>query len=229
MKYIKRILILLLILTVLTGVAFFFYVNDYYQTSQEAKLLIEKNSFRLEKRDNLTIVHAENPSNTGLIFYPGGKVEASAYLPLLLQLADEDITCVLVEMPFNLAVFNTDAAMDIPAVLPDIKTWYLAGHSLGGAMASQLMDKAYDQFEGLILLGAYPVNEAPIKTKVIYGTHDIKLDLDKVKKADTVYEIKGGNHAYFGNYGEQDGDGQASISRSLQQSETVLEILEFIQ
>ena len=35
------------------------------------------------------------------------------------------------------------------------------------------------------------------------------------------YTIPGGNHAYFGKYGEQKGDGEATISREDQTKETV--------
>lgn len=96
-------------------------------------------------------------------------------------------------------------------------------------MASQYMEKNHDKVEGLILLGAYPVNNAPVDTLVIYGPHDLLLDLEQVAKADQVYEIKDGNHAYFGDYGEQEGDGKARISREQQQEETVNRIMEFIE
>ena len=80
----------------------------------------------------------DNASDIGLIFYPGGKVETEAYAPLLDQLAEQGITCVLVEMPLHLAVFDINAADDIYEQFPEITSWYLCGHSLGGAMASQL-------------------------------------------------------------------------------------------
>ena len=41
-----------------------------------------------------------------LFFYPGGKVETSAYEPLMQACAAQDILCVLVSMPFHLAVFD---------------------------------------------------------------------------------------------------------------------------
>lgn len=41
--------------------------------------------------------------------------------------------------------------------------------------------------------------------------------------------IAGGNHAWFGNYGEQAGDGTASISREEQQEQTVMAVLEMVQ
>jgi len=41
--------------------------------------------------------------------------------------------------------------------------------------------------------------------------------------------IPGGCHAYFGNYGEQEGDGIPEISRRQQQDITVKEITDFIK
>ena len=40
------------------------------------------------------------------------------------------------------------------------------------------------------------------------------------------YVIEGGNHAQFGNYGKQKGDGEASVSDVKQQQETVEIILQ---
>lgn len=221
----KIIVVVLLSLVFVLGVATYFYINDFYKSSDYVEAIIQANDTRVEYKDNLTILYpqdqADRNESIGLIFYPGGKVEDKAYLPLLLQLSDLGITCVMAEMPGNLAVLNIDAADDIYPQFPNIKSWYLAGHSLGGAMASQYSEDNHDKIQGLILMGAYPVNTAPVKSVAIYGTHDIKLDLDKVALAQHVYEIKDGNHAYFGDYGEQDGDGQAKISRASQQSQTV--------
>jgi len=44
------------------------------------------------------------------IFYPGGKVEHTAYVPLLRACAERGILCVLVQMPCNLAVLNVNGA-----------------------------------------------------------------------------------------------------------------------
>jgi len=167
-------------------------------------------------------------NETGLIFYPGGKVEAAAYYPLLDKLSKNGITCVLLKMPFNLAVFDIDAADKVYESLPDIENWYISGHSLGGAMASSYIEGNSDKLNGLILLGAYPINNEQLVTLAIYGSEDLGLDKSKLSSMKNVFEIIGGNHAYFGNYGEQKGDGKATISRDEQQKITVDEIIEFI-
>ena len=55
------------------------------------------------------------------------------------------------------------------------------------------------------------------------------LDAEKLATAQIQYEISGGNHAYFGNYGEQKGDGTASITRESQQEQAVEQIMLFIE
>jgi len=208
---------------------FYIYTLDYYRADQEAKDVIEL-SDNVEIDNKLTIFYPnnDNQTNVGLIFYPGGKVEAAAYAPLLESLAQNGITCVLIEMPFNLAVFNINAADKIYNEFPDITSWYISGHSLGGAMASSYVDKHRSKLDGLILLGAYPINDSELPTLVIYGGEDVNLDLTKIANVKDKIEITGGNHAYFGNYGEQAGDGRASITRTEQQAITVQAIIEFI-
>lgn len=230
LKTLHKVLLGLLLLILVLGIVTLVYINDYYRASDYVETIIEETSDQLTMIDNMTIIEptTETKVKTGLIFYPGGKVESRAYMPLLIQLADKGITTVLIDMPANLAVLNIDAAKDVFNEELDIDKWYLAGHSLGGAMASQFMEDNYALFEGLILLGAYPVNEAPIDTLAIYGTYDIMLDLEKTAQADEVVEITNGNHANFGDYGDQEGDGKALITREEQQEQTVKLIMDFI-
>jgi len=187
-------------------------------------------------QDNMTIfmpaVDTEIVENTGIIFYPGGKVEASAYVPLLLKLAEEGIPCILIEMPMHLAVFHIDAADAVYDHFPEIENWYLVGHSLGGAMSSKYAENNYKKLSGLVLLGAYPLNDADVETIVIYGSEDVGLNMEKLEGFENQYEIEGGNHSYFGNYGEnrssQKRDGDTSISQEEQQNQTVDIIIHFI-
>ena len=229
MKY--KFLIGILGLIIVLSFASYSYLNDYYRASDYVSQVIEENAERITYIENMTIIKPkleDHEEKIALIFYPGGKVDPIAYMPLLLKLSEGSLTTVLVDMPANLAVFNIDGAKDVLDLNLDIDKWYLAGHSLGGAMASQFMEENYEVFEGLILLGAYPVNDAPVKTLAIYGSYDIKLDLEKTAKADVVYEILGGNHANFGDYGLQEGDGKALITREEQQNQAVEQIKNFI-
>lgn len=114
------------------------------------------------------------------------------------------------------------------AQFPDIQHWYIAGHSMGGAMASQFAAEHPDEVEGLILLGAYLYGDYPVEhTLTIYGSLNQSME-DKIDYAENVMEIEGGNHAQFGNYGPQKGDLPAAISAEEQQAQAVTAITDFI-
>ena len=221
-------LIVLALIVIVCG-GFYIYTLDYYRADDSVLEMMAIDESIVQESDMIVLFpEEEKATDIGLIFYPGGKVETEAYISLLKQLTEQGITCVLVKMPLHLAVFDINAADNLYGQFPQITSWYLCGHSLGGAMASSYVEDNTDKLDGLILLGAYPINDAPIATIAIYGTEDIKLDLEKLQGVDQVV-IEGGNHAYFGNYGEQDGDGTASITREEQQAQTVEAIIKFSQ
>ena len=130
--------------------------------------------------------------------------------------------CAVVDMPFNLAVFDVDRASLVLDKYPEIENWYIGGHSLGGAMAASYVSKNSDIFSGLILLGAYSTSDlskTSLKVISIYGSEDKVLNAEKYLEyksnlpADFTEEvIAGGCHAYFGMYGAQEGDGEPAIS-----------------
>ena len=214
------------VLIVLAG-AFFWYVSDYYHAEGVA-LEVMAGEDGIEVRDNLTVLTPSYPTDTALIFYPGAKVEASAYLPLLDQLRRTGLTCILVEMPFRMAIFDADAAGEVMEQFPEVKHWYIAGHSMGGAMASQYAAGHPDRVEGLILLGAYLYGDyPPADTLTVYGSLNQSVE-DKIDYTENVVEIQGGNHAQFGNYGPQKGDPPATISAKEQQAQTTAAIEAFI-
>lgn len=224
-RYILIALMALLALLVIVSIA---YVNDYRHADEAATALL--NSPDIRQDGNLTILTPDTgkESGTGLIFYPGGKVEETAYLPLLERLREGGVTVVLVKVPLRLAVFDIKAADKVYDAVPGVSRWFLGGHSLGGAMASSYVLGNEDKLSGLILLGAYPVNDSPIPTLCIYGSEDIQLDKTKLEGVANVLKIDGGNHAQFGNYGLQEGDGTAVISREEQQTIAAEAMLAFM-
>ena len=186
-----------------------------------------------------TIVYVSEKADTGLIFYPGGKVEYTAYEPLMKALASEGIMSVLVEMPFHLAVFDVNAADGIHEQYPDITKWYIGGHSLGGSMAAVYLGNHDSDYEGLILLGSYStedLSQTSLKVLSVYGSEDKVLNTEKYveNKSNlptdfTEVVLDGGCHAYFGMYGAQEGDGTPSISNEEQISLTVDAVMEFVE
>lgn len=227
-KRLKIILITIACLMVFAVAGAGLYLSDYYRADEIA--VAAMTGSKMETQGNLTILTPTAPSDTGLIFYPGGKVEHTAYLPLLEQLRQQGITCVLVEMPFHLAVFAPDAAEQVFDRLPDITNWYIGGHSLGGAMAGSYASEHPDQVQGLVLLGAYLYGDYPVQCALtLYGSEDKVMNREKLTYTENVVEIPGGNHAQFGNYGVQKGDGTATITAAEQQAQAVSSIAAFMQ
>lgn len=220
---------LLVILSLVAG-GFYIYTLDYYHADAKAQQVFSQASKNVPGKKSLSVFRDADliNSSSGIIFYPGGKVEAKAYAPLLFELAGRGYTVVLTPMPFNLAVFGINKANQVYETFPEVKNWFLAGHSLGGAMASSYAQKHADKLSGLILLGAYPLGESTLPTLAIYGTFDKGIDKDKLSGVETL-EILGGNHAYFGDYGEQKGDGTATILREDQQNQAVEAMDQFIK
>ena len=218
--------IALLILAILTG-AFFWYVSDYYR-AEDAALEVLAQDRGITVQDNLTILSPTYPTDTAIIFYPGAKVEAEAYLPLLDQIRQTGVACILVHMPFHMAIFDANAAEAVIDQFPEYQHWYIAGHSMGGAMASQFASDHPDLVDGLILMGAYIYGDYPAEdTLTIYGSLNQSVE-DNIDYTENIVEIEGGNHAQFGNYGPQKGDLPAAISAEEQQKQTVEAIEAFL-
>ena len=157
------------------------------------------------------------------------------------SLAERGYLAVVVQMPFNFAFFDINAADRVRADFPDVGTWWVGGHSLGGSMAAQYaVDHAGDgTLDGLVLLGSYSASDLSstnLGAISLYGSNDQMLNRAKLednadllpKGAETV-EIEGGNHAGFGAYGPQSGDGEASITPAEQQSQTADAIDRYIR
>lgn len=240
MKKWKKGLIAAGIAAAVLALVFAVYVQQYYR-SQVDLTAVEKQELKLkiqEKNGYITILPEDEKTDTAFIFYPGGKVEYTSYLPLMELLADQGIACYLMHMPCNLAVFHVNAADQI---LEDqaYEHYYIGGHSLGGAMAAAYVSDRTEMYEGLVLLGAYSTKDlsnTDLKVLSVYGSEDRVLSREKYQENfDNLPEslselvIEGGNHAYYGNYGEQKKDGTASVTREQQQQKTAEGISELIQ
>lgn len=215
------------------------YLCDYYRAdNEEIGAFLPQGTTWKEKPDG-TIVFEPEGATKGFIFYPGGKVEYTAYIPLMKACAEEGILCVLVEMPFNLAVLDINAADGIQKEYPEIEEWYIGGHSLGGSMAASYLANHIEDYEGLILLGSYStsdISDTDINVLSVFGSEDKVMNREKYEdnKSNlpsdfTEFVIDGGCHAYFGMYGPQDGDGTATITNEEQISLTVKSIVKVME
>lgn len=227
-KRLKIALISLLVLVLVVTGGFLLYASDYYRADNTAiEILSKDDSVRLQ--DSIAVISSSEPTDTALIFYPGAKVEYTAYLPILKKISEtSNITCILVKMPFNMAIFDSSAAEDVMKAFPEFKQWFVGGHSMGGAMASSFASKNPDKVDGLILLGAYLYGNYPEENSItIYGSFNTTV-AEKIDYTENIIVIEGGNHAQFGNYGKQKGDTDATISREAQQDAAVEAIDQFL-
>ena len=213
---------------------FLVYCGDYYRADESVSESLLTDA-RVQVAEKKNYWYFDGPSeDQACIFYPGAKVEAVAYAPLMRRLAEEGVDAFLVKMPFNLSFFGINRASDIIRSAPDCH-WYICGHSLGGVAAAAYASHHEDMLDGLILLAAYPAGEVDpsLDGLLIYGSEDRVLNRESVQKAENLWQhetciLEGGNHAGFGNYGPQAGDGIFGISAREQQEAAVKRILEKI-
>ena len=237
MKHKKRWLIVLCVLVVLSA-ACFIYVETYSRAGQEAQTVLQAPAEGVtieESKDRIVFTPREPVA--GLIFYPGGKVEYTAYAPLMEELAQQGILCVLLHMPCNLAILDMSAGEGIARQYPELD-WYIGGHSLGGVAAASYAAGEKESFAGLILLASYAnqdISHMDMGVLSIFGTQDGVMNRNSYEKnrvnlpADAVeYVIEGGCHAGFADYGPQKGDGEPAVSGQEQRQRTAREIARFI-
>lgn len=228
-KYAVRTLALILILFM--GISFYLHETGYeHGDAAEAcmKQAAEDGTMIYTNRDGFAM--GPDDACTGIIFYQGARVDAVSYAPLMRELAEYGIACYTSYMPYGLAVLDRDAAEDIIRYNGHIDRWYIAGHSLGGAMAASFAGENPDLFEGVILLGAYSaddISDDGLDVISIYGSEDGILNMDRYTEYRTNLPedfteeiIEGGCHSYFGDYGLQKGDGKPWISLNSQIKQT---------
>ena len=232
----KRAAVLLGVVIVITVVAFYAWTRiERYDAVAEAEALAEK--ARVEQ--GWYVFEPDGAPRAGLVFYPGGLVDPAAYAPLMKRLSDDGVLAVVVPMPLDLAVFGVGRAEDVVSAYPEVDTWIIGGHSLGGAMAAEHLKKAPDAFDGVVFLASYPaestdLSSASLAALTLAGTEDgvsgdvFEESLERLPEAATLEVLEGGNHAQFGDYGPQKGDGTATMSRDAQQRATAAAILELV-
>lgn len=179
-------------------------------------------------------------AKTGFIIYPGGRVDFRSYAPLAHDIAAHGFFVALVRMPLNLAVFSPDRALHVIQAHPEITTWVVGGHSLGGAMAANFARKHLDLIDGLVLWAAYPapsdsLSDTTLAVLSISASEDGLATPEKIRQSRALLPattrwivLEGGNHAGFGQYGAQPGDGIATLAPEEQQRLVSAYTVEFL-
>ncbi len=235
-RWILGVVVLILVIAV-GGFVAWAYSVDSMPAAQEA--LVSDDAITVSTDNWISFIPSEAPQ-TGFIFYPGGRVPAEAYAPLARRIAEEGYLVVITYAPLNLAIIDPNAAIPVIEQFSGVDTWAVGGHSLGGATAAIYAANQPDAAAGLILLASFPpdnalANRDDLAVLSIYASEDGLALVEEVEAsaadlpANTEFVlIEGGNHAQFGYYGEQGGDGEASISREEQVSQVADAIVEFL-
>ena len=248
-KVIRNVIIAILVLILILAIGFKLYTVRSYRADNNSIAEIEQNVGddvqTFSDKDVVVFVPTKEAAKAIIVFYPGGKVQYTAYSGLMYELAQKGYVCLLPRMPENLAFLRMNAVDLIKDKYSDRTkesenlNWYMAGHSLGGVAASQyLADQEDGSYAGIILCASYTTTDfsnRDIRLLSIYGSEDKVLNMEGYENsrafwpADSEeYVIQGGNHAGFGSYGEQSGDGEATISNIQQIKETADLIEKFI-
>jgi pimeloyl-ACP methyl ester carboxylesterase len=230
MKILKRILLIGFLLLIIGVMVFFVWAETPLGPMPEAILAMQSDESVIVTTGEWLEFHpADRNPETGIIIYPGGRIDPRSYAPAANALARQGYLAAIVPMPLNLAVFDPDRAEYIVSSYPEIQHWAVGGHSLGGAMAASYI-KGSEKIRGLFLWASYPPNnvdlsQQSLEVTSIYGSLDGLSTVDDILSTrfllpeDTSWvEITGGNHGQFGWYGPQPGDNPATISREEQQS-----------
>lgn len=220
------------------GLFLLWVVIPFTVTDEATRALKGSESVVVSVKKDITFTPKELPEEPrGLILYPGARVDSEAYAPLALSLAEEGWVVVLAQMPLDMAFLRIDAGRVITERNPQVRSWYIGGHSLGGAMACACIDRNPGIFKGLLLLASYPGDDNDLSgmdlaVLSLYGSEDLIASETNIFSRKellppfSVYaKLMGANHAGFGFYGPQRGDGKATISR-MEQVEMIRQLIE---
>lgn len=207
---------------VLLAVVFLVWANIVMQGTRSAALQVWRDD-RVSVRDagdSVVMTPTGTADGKGIVFIPGAKVDAYAYMATFRQVVASGTTVVITKPTLNLAFFDLRPLATFERHAPEVRTWAVGGHSLGGVRACQIAKDA----DGLLLLGSYCANDISrsyIDVLSISGSRDglstpAKVDAARglLPTTATMTEVQGSNHADFGAYGAQPGDGTATISRA---------------
>ena len=206
------------------------------EATERAVTVLNDNNVQLE--NGLLVFQPDSNTDKGLIYYPGGLVDPEAYAVTAQGIADDGYLVVIPKMPLNLAFLGINRAKQIQTEYPEIDSWVIGGHSLGGAMAAEYAKNNVDSIDGLIMYASYPANyddfidfPVPILSIVCLndpGASKQEAFYDTVADSASLVVIEGGNHRQYADYSFQNNDGIASISVQEQQDQIITATTQFL-
>jgi len=232
MKILKRVLLGLLIVAVISTLGFVLWAETVAQPTDIAlQALTSDLQVTVTQHEGfITFEPASQRTTTGFIFYPGGRVDYRAYAPVLRKIAAQGYFVALVKVKLNLAFFDVNAADKVIVSYPQIEHWAVGGHSLGGVAAALYTKDHLDKIRAIAFWASYPADDSLKNSNIlvlsIYGSNDGLATGDKIDASKTLLPahtqyipIDGGNHGQFGSYGVQSGDNAATIAPEEQWSQ----------
>jgi predicted alpha/beta-hydrolase family hydrolase len=210
----------------------------------ESTLLSDSSALVQQDSTSLSFLPSDTKSHTALVFFCGSGIAADAYAPLLRPIAESGIAVFIIKLPYRFAPFEShkEAALvrarTMISTHSKVKNWAIAGHSLGGALATRMARTDSANLSALILIATtHPKNDdlsfLRIPVTKIYGSRDSIAPKEQIIRNSALLpsqtkwvEIVGGNHSQFGRYGRQLFDGTPGISREQQEESTRTAILQ---
>ncbi|QIK72781.1 alpha/beta fold hydrolase [Propioniciclava coleopterorum] len=187
----------------------------------------------------LVVDPAQGDARVAFVLYPGGLVRPQAYEWIGHALAAHGVRTLIPEMPLDLAVLGTDRAERLASELAGGLPVVVGGHSLGGAMAASYAAAHPDAVAGLVLLAAYPPDnadlvDAPFPAVSLLAGNDGVADPDRVRAGvgslpagTRLVTVPGAVHSFFGRYGPQAGDGVPDVDRATAEAQITAELVRF--
>lgn len=233
-KILKVMFIFSISLLLIMILGLFIYTRDSYkpltQMYDEIELLDIGGIDIIDDFDQISYV--VNQPKKNIIIVPGGKVKPESYQYLAVQLALSGYHVTIVKTVFNLAILTPNYGARF---LKDGIDNVVIGHSLGGTVAS-MFSHNNERVNEIVFLASYPISDLSDKrVLIITGEFDTVLDNNSLIESEkllpddyVLFEIPGGNHAQFGWYGPQKGDGVSEITTKSQQDIIISQIINFI-
>jgi pimeloyl-ACP methyl ester carboxylesterase len=173
------------------------------------------------------------------VFQPGAKVDPRAYVPLLRQVAAQGYLVVIVQQPYDIGFLAVADPGNVISSNPTVARWAVGGHSLGGVAAAAYAGRQGSNVRGLLLWAAYPVGSLADRTDLVVASvsgtadglttpSDIEESRANLPPSTQFTAVEGAVHAYFGDYGEQSGDGTPTVDRGTAQQQIVAASTRFL-
>ncbi len=228
----------LLVLTVLAVVGILFWANLVMRGDRAAAIdaWTDPGISIVSTENSIVMTPTGEATGAGLVYIPGARVDPYAYMYVLSGAVADGLTVVITKPTLNLAFFDQRPLSAFTSGIDSVDRWAVGGHSLGGVRACQLAEES--DVAALVLFGSYCANDlagSGLPVLSITGSEDGLSTAQKIADAapllppDALFvEIEGLNHAGFGSYGPQSGDGEATLTRGEVRDEIAALLGEFL-